>query len=194
MSKIRLGFRRPNEPPMPDPLAYFLTWTTYGSWLPGDERGWVKRGKGYQLADPVVHSAAIRLMKEPACFLEERQQELVEATIRDHCDIRKWQLHAVNARSNHVHVVVTSTREPDDVRDQFKAWCTRKLKEQQRATITARRASEGTDSSNPAIVIRENWWTEKGSQRYILDEESLEAVIIYVLEAQDRMGRDSAEV
>ena len=36
---------RPNEPPMPEPLAYYLTWTTYGTWLPGDERGWVWRGK-----------------------------------------------------------------------------------------------------------------------------------------------------
>jgi len=24
---------------MPDPLAFFLTWTTYGTWLPGDPRG-----------------------------------------------------------------------------------------------------------------------------------------------------------
>jgi hypothetical protein len=30
------------EPPMPEALAYFLTWTTYGTWLPGDERGWVQ--------------------------------------------------------------------------------------------------------------------------------------------------------
>ncbi len=30
---------RENEPPMPEPLAYFLTWPTYGTWLPGDERG-----------------------------------------------------------------------------------------------------------------------------------------------------------
>ena len=33
---------RDNEPPMPEPIAYFLTWTTYGSWLPGDQRGWVQ--------------------------------------------------------------------------------------------------------------------------------------------------------
>ena len=31
---------------MEETLAYFLTWTTYGSWLPGDERNWVdKRGE-----------------------------------------------------------------------------------------------------------------------------------------------------
>ena len=28
---------------MDDPLALFLTSTTYGSWLPGDERGWVEK-------------------------------------------------------------------------------------------------------------------------------------------------------
>jgi len=32
----------PGSIPMDDPLAFFLTWTKYGSWLPGDERGWWK--------------------------------------------------------------------------------------------------------------------------------------------------------
>jgi hypothetical protein len=30
------------EPPRPEPLAPFLTWPTYGTWLPGHERGWVQ--------------------------------------------------------------------------------------------------------------------------------------------------------
>jgi hypothetical protein len=25
-------------------IGYMVTWTTYGSWLPGDERGYVKDG------------------------------------------------------------------------------------------------------------------------------------------------------
>ena len=33
------------------PLAWFITWTTYGTWLPGDDRGWTERGKGSQLPD-----------------------------------------------------------------------------------------------------------------------------------------------
>jgi len=24
-------------------MAYFITWTTYGTWLPGDERCWVDK-------------------------------------------------------------------------------------------------------------------------------------------------------
>jgi hypothetical protein len=37
---------RENEGPLPDPLAYFLTWATYGTWLPGDERGWIQYHRG----------------------------------------------------------------------------------------------------------------------------------------------------
>ena len=25
-----------------DPIAFMFTWSTYGTWLPGDERGWVE--------------------------------------------------------------------------------------------------------------------------------------------------------
>jgi hypothetical protein len=117
---------RPNEPPMPDPLAYFLTWTTYGTWLPGDERGWVKRGEGFQLPDPIRRSDAEARMTEDACSLDNEQRKLVETTIADHCRIRGWYLHTVNCRTNHVHVVVTASRDPDEVREQFKAWCNQK--------------------------------------------------------------------
>jgi hypothetical protein len=29
-----------------DPIAYFITWTVYGTHLQGDERGWRRRRKG----------------------------------------------------------------------------------------------------------------------------------------------------
>ena len=160
---------RPNEPPMPEPLAYFLTWTTYGTWLPGDERGWVLRGKGFQLPNPIAKQFAEDRMTEPFCTLDSDQRKIVEDTIRQHCQIRKWELHAVNCRSNHVHVVVTADVSPEIVRDQFKAWCTRKLKEHAR---------------NCDAMSREKWWTKRGSQRYIGDDESLDAVCIYAKDAQ----------
>jgi hypothetical protein len=207
---------------MPDPLAYFLTWTTYGTWLPGDERGWVKRGEGFQLPDPIRRSDAEARMTEDACSLDNEQRKLVETTIADHCRIRGWYLHTVNCRTNHVHVVVTASRDPDEVREQFKAWCTRKLKELQqsrtRSATLARRASEGRlparrasegrlparrasegrlparrasegrlparRASEAVSDIRRNWWTERGSKRFIGDEESLEAVIRYVRDLQ----------
>ena len=51
-SRMRSTGRRDCEPPLPEPLAYFLTWPTYGTWLPGDERGWVEYRHGWQLPDP----------------------------------------------------------------------------------------------------------------------------------------------
>ncbi len=157
---------------MPPPLAYFLTWTTYGTWLPGDERGWVKRGEGLQLPETAINSKAESLMTETPCWFDREQRAIVEETISEHCNIRGWHLHAVQCRSNHVHVVVTADRKPEDVRSQFKAWTTRKLKELM---------SSGSSNN----IIRKKWWTEKGSCRYINDENSLEAAIIYVKESQD---------
>jgi hypothetical protein len=36
------------------------------------------------------------------------------------------------------------------------------------------------------VAVRENWWAERGSQRYVNDHDSLESAIVYVLDGQDR--------
>ena len=41
----------PGRIPMGDPLQLFLTWTTYGSWLPGDGRGWVEKPGRFRQPD-----------------------------------------------------------------------------------------------------------------------------------------------
>ena len=53
-SRMRSAGGRDCEPPLPEPLADFLTWPTYGTWLPGDRRGWVEYRHGWQL--PRSHS------------------------------------------------------------------------------------------------------------------------------------------
>jgi len=163
--------------PLPEPLGYFLTWPTYGTWLPGDERGWVKRHHGFQLPDPVTELEAAARMTDQACRLDDEQRRLVEATIVEHCQIRSWTLHAVNCRSNHVHVVITASAHPDEVRKELKALCTRKLKE-----LNVRRAA---GSVPQACCGRDKWWAQRGSQRYINDEHGLEAAIQYVRDFQD---------
>ena len=113
-----------------DPTAYFLTWTSYGTRLPGDDRGWNRKGDEANLhPDPLGHDSAGSRLKEAPFQLAENDREVVEATIRKHCEIRKWILHALNIRSNHVHVVVSAANyDPETVASQFKAWCTRMLK------------------------------------------------------------------
>lgn len=155
-----------------EPLAFFLTWTTYGTWLPGDERGWNRKHEGkIQERNPELEAAARTKMTETEFHLNEQHRVIVKETIVKHCRIRSWHLHIANPRSNHVHVVVTAHGyAPNVVRDQLKAWCTRKLKE--------------------AGVKRENMWTEGGSKKSINTLEDLATVIEYASEAQDRKDRD----
>ncbi len=148
-------------------IAYFTTWTTYGSWPPGDARGWWAHGRGPQPGDSIRQLEAQLRMTEDANYLTPEQRQLVETTIRKHCDIRAWLLHAVNCRSNHVHVVVSAPGQPlDQPRKQFKAWCTRLLKKQGDST-------------------RVNWWTSRGWDVYVDDEPHLEMAIRYVIDGQD---------
>jgi hypothetical protein len=101
-------------------LAYHLIWTTYGTWLPGDQRGWVKHGTWeVQPPNPAIeHQARSRMAEEPVLLTPE-QRALVATTIQDHSHIRGWKLLALNVRSNHVHAVVSADRPPEEVRNQF---------------------------------------------------------------------------
>ncbi|EAQ79951.1 hypothetical protein [Blastopirellula marina] len=95
-----MAFDDSNQPPQPDPVGYLLTWTVFGTWLPGDKRGWVRRNQGDQLPDEVRERYAGANMSEATTLLDNRQRKLVEETIRAHCSHRGWELHAVNCRSN----------------------------------------------------------------------------------------------
>jgi len=161
---------------MDDPIAYFLTWVGYGTWLPGDARGWVEYRHGWQLPDPVLELEATARMTEDACRLDRAQRDAVESQIAETCRHCGWQLHAVNCRSNHVHVVVSAgeTR-PRKIRADLKAWATRCLKEQARPLAEA----SGYDAG------RENWWAERGSIRFLYTEDDIEAAVRYVMEGQD---------
>ena len=165
-----------------DPITLFITWTTYGSWLPGDARGWMKWKKGEQQPQPVLEEWCKGRMKEQAVLLSPEQRDAVENVVRAHAEHRGWELHAVSARSNHVHVAVTvipktgyqGYRVADGVkrvRDQFKANATRVL----------RRGEEP--------IRNEKVWTKGGDIQFVDTDEDLEQIVIYILLAQDRMDR-----
>ena len=153
-----------------EPLAFFLTWTTYGTWLPGDERGWNRKGELSTLGPSRARNeSALDELKETKFVLSKQDRKVVESTIHRHCNIRGWTLHAMNARSNHAHIVVSAAQyKPETVVAQFKAWCTRKLKEHH--------------------PTRRRFWTQGASCRWINQESELATAIDYTLEAQDKKG------
>ena len=153
-------------------LAYHIVWTTYGTWLPGDERGWIKKNThGIQPPDPALQQQARDRMVEETVVLSAAQRTLVEHTIREHCRIRKWPLHAVNVRTNHIHVVVTADCDANEVMNQLKAWCSRKLSD-----------AAGLENTVAVKAGRRRWFTEGGDKELIDNEAYLHNAIQYVLD------------
>ena len=157
------------------PLAYHITWTAYGTWLHGDDRGWVESGTPcVQPPDEARLHVAEKRMTQSAVTFDAGQRVLIAQVIEGHCRIRGWHIHALNALSNHIHLVVTAGRPPEEVMNQLKAWCSRKLSD----------AAGFPDSPVAKKAGRRKWFTEHGSTKWINDEEYLENAVRYVVEGQ----------
>ncbi|MCC7365774.1 MAG: transposase [Dehalococcoidia bacterium] len=165
---------------MNDPLAYLITFSCYGTWLHGDERGSFDRDNRTFGEPPVPVDAARRdwerrqLRKTP-WYLDKRQRDLVERTIAEVCDRREWYLSAVNARTNHVHAVVSGVQSPEAMMTAFKAWSTRVLREHGLATSTDR------------------VWSRHGSTVYLWTEKSVADAVYYVVWRQDEDRWDTEQ-
>ena len=151
-----------------EPLGFFITWTVYGTFLQGDQRGWRKRGKGHQPPQPRLAIWHAARLKFPVIVLNPLQRSVIEAEIKRLVQYRSWHLWKHNVRTNHIHVVV---RAPgyvgSKVRDQLKANCTRALRERFQDFQT-----------RPV-------WSVGGDWKCINSEEELEQIVRYVSEAQD---------
>ncbi len=153
---------------MPDkPLAYFITFTTYGTWLHGDPRNSIIRRGGkteVMESNPQLYRHEQRHLKFPPVKLDSRHQILVREAILNLCTVRQWHLFALHVRSSHVHVVIRADCEINLVMDNLKRWSTRKLRE------------NGFHG--------EKVWTMGGSKKYVFREEKLREKIHYVIYEQ----------
>jgi REP element-mobilizing transposase RayT len=153
------------------PLAYLITFRSYGTWLHGDERGSVDRnhnvwGTPYASPDEKRKAEAQERLKHPPVILDVLSCVAVDAAIREVCQFRHWGLRALNVRTNHVHAVVSAACHPEKVLNDFKAYATRRL----------RRDGLWKEAHTP--------WTERGSKRYLWYERHVERAIHYVLYQQ----------
>lgn len=157
---------------MPPPLAFFLTWTTYGTWLPGDRRGSTDHNRDSNQPRRIVPNEPLRshaqqIQRSDTVTLDPESRGVVNHAIHDLATEKRWAVHALNVRSNHVHLVVTAPGDPNRIMTASKASATRRLRERGMA------APEQT------------LWTRHRSTRWINDRQSLELAIRYTNDFQD---------
>ena len=100
-------------------------------------------------------------------LLNAEQRGAVEAAIRETCAVRNWLLRAINVRTNHIHVVVSiGEMKPERALNAFKANATRQMR------------------LDGCWHRPHSPWADKGSQRYLWNERSLERAIDYVINGQ----------
>ena len=117
---------------MNEPLAYFLTWHTYGSWLHGHEQGSVDDEHAV-FGEPFARSdserAQRRMRQQPVALAEAARVAAQEAVV-EVCRFRGWRLLALHIRTTHVHVVVHAVAPVEKVLVDFKDYATRRLHEE----------------------------------------------------------------
>ena len=149
------------------PLAYHLTFTTYGTWLHGDERSSVDRKsasavKKHVPPDPMLKEYMEDQLKHPKVLLHESARHIVRNAIDDYCRFKCWPLLALNVRTNHVHLVVKAVDQPSKMLNAVKARATRLLRE--------------AGEFEPTQPI----WTERGNKGRLLTQKAVNDAIDYV--------------
>jgi REP element-mobilizing transposase RayT len=155
-----------------EPIAYFITFRTYGTWLQGDDRGSTDRFNnkyGEPFIEPNIRWNAYnsRSLRSKPFKLDASSRKVVEKAVREVCEHYGWHLIAINVRSNHVHVVIQCPEHSSrKALRQFKAFATRRLRE----------AGLWLNDHTP--------WADKGSRRMIWNETALAAAVDYVKNRQ----------
>ncbi len=97
---------------MAETLGYMLTWTTYGTWLQGDYRGYVvKGGDVLREAKSLEQDNRERMVKDAVAF-SVREQAVVRNAILGEADRLAQRIFALAVDSTHVHIVAGYTPLP----------------------------------------------------------------------------------
>ena len=154
------------------PLAFLITFRTYGTWLHGDERGATDRyhntfGGAHIPANDALRSQHKKTLKSEPFLMNARQRTLVITALEEVCAYRVWALYVLNVRTNHAHIVVGNDgTKPESILRDFKAYSTRAL----------RTSGEWKHAHSP--------WADGGSKRYLWTEASIVNASDYVLNGQ----------
>ena len=102
-------------------VGYMVTWTTYGSWLPGDERGYVANGQILQ-GDLKTLQRNKKRLKSQAVKLNKKEIQLVRQTILNEAKENGHKILALAVCTNHVHLTaIPNTKSIEDIVGRYKS-------------------------------------------------------------------------
>ena len=149
------------------PLAYMITFTTYGTWLHGNSRGSIiEQPNGTHLLNKESRLEAYQkqIMTESPFVLDERSRQIILQAMLDVAQNRHWIIPAIHIRSSHIHSIVKAHPKPERIMNDLKAYCTRALR-----------------ANN---YSRKHFWTHHGSTRYLYTDAKIQEAVHYVLYEQ----------
>jgi REP element-mobilizing transposase RayT len=147
-------------------IGYMITWTTYGSWLQGDKRGFVKNGR-IRPANKALEDCITEHLKKQPVRLSPKDRTVVQKAILEKAHQLNHKICALCVASNHVHIVAEYI--PVPIGGVVKLY--------KNAAIAALRA----------IGFSGRIWTKGFDKRYCFDERSLTQRARYV--NSHNMGR-----
>jgi len=154
-------------------LAYFITFTTYGTWVDGTEKGLgsVDRehnqyGSEFVEPDPAREAGAREAMTQPIYSMDAARRTVVRDAIVALAREKGWRLLAVHVRSNHVHVVIWTDREPGRLMSDLKGRASRDL------------TCAGFENAE------RRRWTRHDSTRHLFTNQEGERKVEYTLDEQ----------
>jgi len=153
------------------PLAYFITFRAYGTWLPGDPRGAIRHWSPASGSAPIPSHRGLErqsrgLLHGGPVDFDKPRRDAITLAIGEVCEVRGWNLLALNVRTNHVHLVVQCEVPPERAMNDLKSYATRRM------------VSEGLFPANARP------WARHGSTRYLWNEQDVEGAWAYVIHGQ----------
>jgi REP element-mobilizing transposase RayT len=144
---------------MANTLGYMLTWTTYGTWLQGDKRRYVKKGRTLP-ANEKLFKTNRQLQAGDTVHLSPQQRKIVRDAIINEADRIGQKILAIAVYSNHVHLVGEYVHKPI-------------------AVIVAYYKKAGRLALKQNGTVG-NVWTKGYDKRYCFDQKTLQREIRYV--------------
>ena len=136
-----------------------VTWTTYGSWLQGDKRRFVKDGKILE-GNEKIYKICEKLRKGSSVKLTFSEKSIVRTSILTEAEHIGQQIEAVAVCTNHIHLAARPcSKSIERIVSMYKSAATRQLRFCDR---------------------RGRIWTKGFNKRFCFDEEDFYRKVLYI--------------